>query len=159
MRSRPRCARTSCAVWLPRAGLDPSHGCTNVTWSFKAVVKTALRMALLALIVPDEMPSSRKRATQARTCSGRISTTRIGPNSGRMCFRSEYVWRRHVRGRPPCLRPAVSGPVVTPCRRPSCWGTCPTTGPVPSGPCSGVAHPATAPDSPAGETHVVHLRG
>jgi hypothetical protein len=46
----------------------------------------ALRIALLLRIVLGEIPSPESLTTQARMCSGRISTIRIDPNSGMRCL-------------------------------------------------------------------------
>jgi hypothetical protein len=51
----------------------------------------ALSRTLLYRIVTGVTPSSFSRATHARTCSGKISIIRIGPNSGIRCLQIEYV--------------------------------------------------------------------
>jgi hypothetical protein len=60
----------------------PLDGCRKVTWSFNAVVKIALRTTMQYLMACGLTPSRVSLVTHSRTCAGRISTIRIGPNSG-----------------------------------------------------------------------------
>jgi hypothetical protein len=67
-----------------------------VIWSFSAVVKMPLRITLFPAISAGLNPLSFILVTHSRTCSGRISTIFIGPNSGRMCLRRQYQYTCRV---------------------------------------------------------------
>jgi hypothetical protein len=67
-------------------GLTPAQGCRNTTWSLRAVVKMADGRVLFPTIVDEDRPDVFWVRIQSRTCSGRMSIIRIGPNCGIRCF-------------------------------------------------------------------------
>ena len=57
-----------------------------MTWSLTAVLKIELRIEYLQYwIVHAEAPLACILVIHSRTCSGRMSAIRMGPNSGMMC--------------------------------------------------------------------------
>ncbi len=68
----------------------PRQGWSNVTWSFSAVVKIALRTILLCRIVAGVTPAADSAATHSRTQLGKTSSIRIDPKVGMRCLSMEY---------------------------------------------------------------------
>ena len=66
--------------------LTPLHGCKKVTWSFSAVVKTALRMLFRVRMFVALTPAWVRCLTHSRTSAGMIWFIRRGPNHGMMCL-------------------------------------------------------------------------